>query len=258
MGDHLVLAVAGLPPGAEVRRQAARIADLAPADFDRRLVGILPRVLLSGLSGDRAEQLSTGLAALGYTLLTCDPAAVPGDGDRLVARELQLADRALVITDGQGNTHTCPRAAISLFQRGVRLSRTTTKATTSERRFSIGKALLSGGLLLTSKVERTQVKTRDSQEAFLLVQRSDGEPDIIVYERRLDYRFLGPEMSTSSRTNLDRVLAALCGLAPDVAVDERVAQPGFVSGLPTTPADPVDLALFLVTLARLKHPDQQP
>jgi hypothetical protein len=31
-----------------------------------------------------------------------------------------------------------------------------------------------------------------------------------------------------------------------------VAKPGFVSGLPLTASDPVDLALYLVTLARTR------
>ena len=125
--------------------------------------------------------------------------------------------------------------------------------TTSERRFAPVKALLSGGLLLTKKVERTAVKTSEHPEWFVLVQRNDGGPDIIIYERRIDYRFLGAEMLPSSRGNLELVFARLRALAPGVATDDRVGQPGFVAGLPACRADPVDLALVLVALARLKE-----
>jgi hypothetical protein len=60
---------------------------------------------------------------------------------------------------------------------------------------------------------------------------------------------MGAEMQPSSRANLERLWAWLSRLAPPGALDERVARPGFVTGLPATAADPVDLALFLVALA---------
>jgi hypothetical protein len=249
----MLLAVVKIPPHAEARRQAARLTELAPADLDRRLVGTLPRVLLTGLSEARAGELAAALEALGFVVVTCDPRAVPGDGDRVVARAIELADRALVITDAPGDVHTCGREAMDLFQRGLRVTRTSTKVTTSERRFDVGKALVTGGLLLTRKVEKTRVKTRENEDAFLLIQRSDGEPDIILYERRIDYRFLGAEMLPSSHANLELVHRRLCALAPGVDTEGRVADPGFVAGLPASGADPVDLALLLVALARLKE-----
>ena len=247
------MAVVSIPVEPDARKRAALLAELAPADLNRRLVGTLPRVLASGLSEERAAGLASELEALGFTVITCDPAAVPGDDERVIARRVDFADRALVVTDGQGNTHTCSPQTMGLFQRGVRHSRKSTKVTTSERRFAVGKALLTGGLLLTKKVEKTTVKTRESEEGLLLIQRTDGEPDIILYERRVNYEFLGPEMLPSSRGNLDLLWLRLCALAPAVATDDRAAQPGFVSGLPATSADPVDLALLLVALARLKE-----
>jgi hypothetical protein len=253
MKGNVLLAVVNVPAEVDVRRRAAVVTELALADLNRRLVGTLPRVLASGLSEERAAAMAAELEALGFTVITCDPVAVPGDDERVVARRVDFADRALVVTDGQGNTHTCSPQAMGLFQRGVRRSSKTTRVTTSERRFAAGKALLSGGLLLTKKVDRTTVKTSESEECFVLIQRSDGEPDIIVYERRVNYEFLGPAMLPSSRGNLDLVWRQLCALAPAVKTDDRVAQPGFVNGLAATRADPVDLALLLVALARLKE-----
>jgi hypothetical protein len=209
--------------------------------------------LLTGLAPDQAPALGGALEALGFQVVTCDPEAVPGDGDRVVARAIELADRALVITDAQGDTHTCSRAAIGWFQRGRRVLRKTTQVTSSERRLDVGRALLTGGLVLTKKVEKTTTKTSETPDAFVLVQRTDGEPDIMLYERRLGYRFLGADMAASSRANLDLVHARLSALAPDAATDDRVGQPGFISAMPTTRADPVDLALLLVTLARLRQ-----
>jgi hypothetical protein len=179
-----------------------------------------------------------------------DPALVPDDEQRIVARRLEFPGDALVAFDQQGTPHRCPTRSISLFQRGLRRERTTTKVKVSERHLDVKKALLTGGLLLTKKVERTDLKVTESDEAFVLVERNDGAPDVILYERQLDYRFLGAEMAPSSRTNLDRAWARCKTFAPRAACDERLLQPGFIAGLPRTSADPVDLALALVTLAR--------
>jgi hypothetical protein len=106
--------------------------------------------------------------------------------------------------------------------------------------------------MLTSKVQKESVRTEEKREAFILLQRNDGQPDAIIYERRVDYRFLGADKQPASYANLERTLARLHALAPAASVDDRVAKPGFVSGLPLTASDPVDLALYLVTLAHTR------
>jgi hypothetical protein len=139
-----------------------------------------------------------------------------------------------------------------LIQRGVRMSTTSEKVVTNERKLDVGKAMLSGGLMLTSKVKKETVHTQENREAFLLVARNDGEPDAIIYERRIDYRFLGTDKQPSSFANLEKTLARLRALSPAVPVDDRLTRPGFVTGLPLVSADPVDLGLFLVSLARTR------
>jgi hypothetical protein len=95
--------------------------------------------------------------------------------------------------------------------------------------------------------------TNETREAFLLVQRGDGAGDLMLYERRLDYRFLGAEMQPSSHANFDRLVTRVRAFCPAVPVDERVAQPSFVNGLPATSGDSTDLALYLVALASARQ-----
>src|SRR5213075_3173191 len=100
--------------------------------------------------------------------------AVPGDGDRVLAARVEIDPRAggeLRATDAQGRTHACPGAAIALLQWGVRVKTESATVKTSERRLAMGKALLTGGLMLTKKVEKTAVQVTETREPFLLVQR---------------------------------------------------------------------------------------
>jgi hypothetical protein len=246
----VLLAIARIPDGVDARTRAAAATGLALADLNRRLAGTLPRVLLAAVPADRGHELGDALVAIGFGVLTFDVAAVPTDEDRVVARRVELAPDTLIVADSKGQSHRCSGRAIALLQRGIRVTRTDQKTTTTERQLSVGKALLTGGMMLTKKVERTAHNAVEASEPFLLLGRGDGESDIILYERRIDYRHMGAEMQASSRANLERLWTWLCRLTPPEAVDDRLARPGFVAGLPPTAADPVDLALFMVTLAR--------
>jgi hypothetical protein len=241
----MLVAIASIPERADARALAAKATGLPLADLNRRLAGVLPRVLFPGGAEPAVVE---ALQEAGFGVFTCDPALVTADDERVLARKVEFAHGAFLATDGRGQVHRCAPGEIALLQRGMRVAVTSEKVTTSERKLDVGRAVLSGGLLLTRKVDKTSVKTTESAEPFLLVQRT-ADPDLILYERRIDYRPLGAEMQPASRGNLEVVWSKLKAMAPD-RVDDRVARPGFVTGLPLTSADPVDLALALVSLAR--------
>jgi hypothetical protein len=248
----MFLVIANAPKDPAARTQAAQLAGLPAADFSRRLAGTMPRVLLAAAPVDHVGALVDGFESLGFAAFSCDPATAPNDEDRLLVRGMDVEAGSLAFLDGKGESHPCLGTAVSLIQRGVRVITTSETVKTTERRLDIGKAILSGGLLLTSKVQKQSVRSEEAREAFLLLQRNDGQPDAIIYERRVDYRFLGADKQPASYANLERTLVCLRTLAPAAPVDDRVAKPGFVSGLPLSSSDPVDLALYLVTLARAR------
>ena len=249
----MLLIVAQLPFGEggdpqEAHKKAAALCGLAPVDVATRLGGTLPRSLLSDASAARVDELRRGLAALGYGTFACDPAQAPSDAQRVHGRRLGTSPQGLLIIDRGDDEHLLPRAALRLVQRGVRVNSTTSTQQVTEKKFSVGMAALTGGLVTRKSVERTVTQQSESREAFLLLHRGDGEPDVILYERRLDYRFLGSKMGPASMGNLAATLDWLREWAPEVKVDDRVGRPGFVKGLPQTAADAVDLALYAVRL----------
>ncbi len=245
----MLIVIAKAPQDPAALKKAAQVTGMVLADLNRRLMGVMPRVLLPAAPAEGADGLVAGLEALGFVAFSCDAGTVPGDDDRVLVRAMEVRAEGVLFIDGQGQEHMCPKSAMALIQRGVRVSRTSEKVETTERRINVGKAVLTGGLLLTSKVKKEAVHTQESREAFVLVARKDGEPDAIIYERRIDYRFLGADKQPSSFANLEKTLARLRALAPELPVEDRLTRPGFVTGLPLVSADPVDLGLFLVSLA---------
>ncbi len=244
----MLLVVARVPGSPEAMTAAAKATGLALAEVRMRLQGTLPRVLLSDIDSDRIDAVSAALQALGFGVVCCDPAVAPSDDSRIVARRLEFTANQLVVIDGQETRHECPGDAVVLIQRGARVSRVTKNETTVKRQLSLGKAVVTGGLMWTKKVENKTRSVTETRDEFVLLCRNDGEPDIMLYERRLDYRFLGAQVAPSSHANFDLLLAKIRALTPGARFDDRIARPGFVAAMPSTSVDPVDLALFLVAI----------
>jgi hypothetical protein len=232
--------------------QVGAITDLVRADVARRLAGILPRVLLVDADGDRLRALSPELARAGLVTVVFHPGQVPTDEDRLVAHTLERRGRDLAVQAYEnGPWEELPGSAIALIQRGISSATTTRVEKTKETKLDIGKAILTGGLAFTKKVEKQTTHTQHSQSTFVLLHRNDGEPDVMLHERQINYRFLGPSMEAGSAVNLTRTLQLLQSVAPTAPVDDRAARPGFTLGFQGTGRDSVDIALHAVHLAYL-------
>ncbi|WP_243304265.1 hypothetical protein [Geothrix oryzisoli] len=244
----MFIALGRLPDHPDALARASRIAGLAPSDGARLLAGTFPRILLR--AAPDPEGLAAALTAEGFLAWISDPAQVPTDARRAVLRGLAWTTEGFEAQDAQGGTHVCPFPAVRLLQRGARIRTTTDLETTTTRKLDLGRAVLSGGMMLTKKVTRTTEHTTHAKEPFLLVQRDDGLPDLMIYEHRMNYQCLGPAMGPATLANLLLLTARFQALCPQAPLDDRVGRPGFVAGLPMLGVDPVDLGLHLVSEAR--------
>lgn len=246
----MLLVVLQAPPlTVALMSDIASVTGLSAADVRTRMAGVAPWVLVVSANADPLAEAQNALSKLQVRAMVCDPAVAPSDADRVIVRSLAIGPSYIKATDGAGQEHTCALQNVAMIQRGTRSSTSVQTTKTTERKFSAGRALLTGGLSLTKKEVIEQTKKTETNERFVLVARNDGEGDFMLYERRLNYQFLGAGMQASSYANLESVVALLKShTAKDI--DDRLAMPGFVGRLPKTRADPVDLALYLVQLER--------
>ncbi len=244
----MFLSLGPLPARPDAIPLAAQLAGLATADVMRLLTGTFPRILLR--NAPEPEALLAAFQAEGYLAWASDPAQVQSDAQRMVLRDLSWTEDGFLAQDGQGRSQACPFAAVRLLQRGTRTHAATVLETSTSRKVDLGRALLSGGMMITKKVTTTTERTTHAKEPFLLVQRSDGLPDLMIYEHRMSYQCLGTAMGHATLANLGLLVAKFQSLCPQAPLDDRVNRPGFVAGLPMLGLDPVDLGLFLVSEAR--------
>jgi hypothetical protein len=245
----MFLAVVRMPEVPDPIARAAAAVGLVRADAQRRLAGILPRVILVD-DAAAVDSAKAALDAAGFRTIAFDPRLAPGADDRVLARSLRIEGSELVAISGVGveTEHGVPLHSVALMQRAIGQTATSHTSTTRERRFALGSAVLTGGLKMTKTVERTVSSTTETRESLLVLQRRDGE-DVMLAEHRLDYRFLGAELQPTSHASFEATVARLRRAAPRARYDDRAARPGFVAGLPSCPGDRLDVALYLLRLA---------
>lgn len=217
-------------------------------DLRMRAQGVLPKVIHTDVDVERAGRLAIALRERGAAAFLLDPFTV-GQVPRLYARSLVWIDDGFAAVDGLGAQHPCPYSAIRLVQKGRKVHTESSEVTRTEKKFSVGRAVLSGGLILTKGVEKKELQSREDRVAMLLVQRNDGGDEIAIVEGHHDFRFLGAQMSPTSMVNLERTLVELRRRAPKLRVDDRAFQPAFLRGVPSVGVDQVELAFALVAAA---------
>lgn len=228
--------------------RAAQAVGLPAVDLRMRAQGVLPKVIHTDADVERAGRLATALRENGAAAFLLDPLGV-GQAPRLYARSLAWIDGGFAAVDGLGAPHPCPFSAIRLIQKGRVVHSESSEVTRTEKKFSVGRAVLSGGLLLTKSVEKKELQTRENRVAMLLVQRKDGGDEIAIVEGHHDFRFLGAQMTPTSMVNLDRTLAELRRRSPATPFDDRAFQQAFLLGVPSAGVDQGELAFALVAAA---------
>ncbi len=190
----MFIAVAGLPKPTAMQ-QAAALCGLAMMEVRSRCAGVLPRVLVRQAPEAEARRLAAGLEALGFRTFAAEVRQIPSDAQRIVARQLEWTDAGFTVTDGRGTRHDCPSATLALLQPGFRTAVPAEVVKTTERKFSLGRALATGGLSISKKVEKVTEQVSTSRESYILVVRTGGLPGIMLYESRLSFQCLGAESS---------------------------------------------------------------
>lgn len=178
-----------------------------------------PGPVVAATSGDREtlEIYAETLSGLGV------PAFVLGNASGrqpFVARRVGFADGGLVVESRDGGRAQMPYAQAKLLLRGMGLTDFTTIETETTRKLSLGRAVLSSGLLITKKVETVRSQTSSKRSSFMLVYY--GQNLIALDEESLQYDGLGDQMKATRSLNFEFVCTGLVRRAPGAIYDDRL------------------------------------
>lgn len=193
-----------------------------------------PPALLARLEPDRADAVVAALRKAGESALALDLGAVPSDEDRTVARSFVLADAGAAFTPSFGAPLEIAWADVLAVLRGARAFRSDVERTEKSRTLDLGRALASGGLVMTRTAKKTVRSSEEAIEQVILVYGRDGRVALLA-ETVLDFSCLGPKLQPSSTANMVTLAQALREKAKGAFHDERLVRLGrrslpFVAG----------------------------
>jgi len=225
MHGPLFIVAAGLLDGDVDERTTAlaRLLGLAPVEARMRVQPPAPRVLASFSERAAAERLAARLTSSGFAplLLSGDECEQPDA--RVPIHSFQRIPDGWQFETRDGWQRLVDDASLRLV---LKVSSTTTLTrtdTSTVRRFSLGKAVLTGGLSLTTKKTIETASTSVSTRASMLLV-ADGQPTFVFHESDLQFQGLGSALQPTRQANWQRFAADLCARTP--RVDDRLANRG--------------------------------
>lgn len=187
----------------------------------QRLIGGGPAGVAGFADSQRALDLAEQLKQRGFTTLVIDTAAVSGKAFAVRRFDLHADTLHLEASDGQMVEFAYNEIELLLPARSF-TGQTETK-TVTERKFSIGKTLLAGGIPMTKKVERQEEVT--SQERRNLLYLYAGQRPLILFSQNdLSYNGLGAAMQLTGDLNFAYLIAELRRRSSQARFDERLLQ----------------------------------
>jgi len=206
---------------AEIAQALAGALGIMVFEARQRLIGGGPSVVASFADFQQAELLTGKVRQIGIKALIVDVTPVNLRGSFLIVRRFEFGDRALNIETLNGQKETFPYAEIALLITGTSVVGHSTTKTIVEKKLSIGKTLLAGGIPMTKKVERQEEVASEESEQVLYLYAHD-RPTAIFRLNGMNYDGFGAEMKLSRALNFSHLISQLHLYASGAAFDDRL------------------------------------
>lgn len=187
----------------------------------QRLIGGPPAVAACCAGPEPAREVAVKLQEGGFQGFVVDAAKLDSGGEPVVARRFLPGERGMAVEAGNGQGGEVAYADIELLLRVSRITAQTTVMTTSERRLSVGRAALTGGLAVTKKVKGEEEVTSEEREEVLYLFAAGRSP-LAFAENGLNYGGLGAQMQPSRERNFLCLVNELRRRAASARYDERL------------------------------------
>lgn len=249
------------PPDAEATALAADLG-LTGYEAGQLVRGHLPSILLK--TGDRARALDLlgKLRGRGHEAVACDTAAVVAPEAMHELRGFRFEDDALVSLNQNGSSERLPWGELIAIVRAMHRVQGASTEKTRERKFDLGRAVLTQGLSMSKTVIKEAVSEVEQREPVLYLYRHQGPP-WLASESRCRYEGLGAALKPGRLENFNTLVRLVRERVPQVPFDERLVHvrsggdraKSDLLGTQTTAsnASTVDLLAHLVAMSLVKR-----
>lgn len=207
-----------------------------------------PVVVANFAAPEPAENCADRLRAAGFATLVVDSAQLETDQNRLLVSRLQFSDAGLQISTRDNQSLSLPFREIKLLLRGAGIVSSVQIETTTKKKFAIGRAIVSGGLVMHKKIKTVTEVTNQERQPFCHIYATD-RPPLALRQAELDYTALGAELRLSQEANFNWICTELRRHTPHALWNDRLqTRPAMAQLLGPTfdPARNLDLAITLI------------
>jgi hypothetical protein len=216
----VALAALGRPIEEEISPLAAL---LGTTPYEAGLVLRAPMPLVVARTEDKARALAIAsrLRERGHEVVALDTGTVVDSDAMTPIRLFRFEDGALVAIAQNGTEARAPYAEMVAIVRAMHVKRSESVMKEKETAISVGRAVLTGGLLATKTVEKQRTHKSEERESVVYVFRRDGEP-WLLRAGHARYDGLGADLKPTVIENLTTFVRLLRARAPHAVVDERL------------------------------------
>jgi hypothetical protein len=235
----------------------AEILGILVFEARQKIAGGGPAVLASFADPKQAETLAARLSQASVPALVIDSAVVRQRKASFPVRRFVLGAQALQLESFAAEPCEIAYGTIELLLVATCSSgEKQTTATVTERKFSIGKTLLAGGVPMTKKVTREEtVPSTERDETLWLYAR--GRATVVFSRGTMSYDGLDEAMQVSRDLNFGYLKNALRRLAPQATYNDRLLKRAAlvkVLGPALSPEADLDLAFEILARSLRENP----
>ena len=200
----------------------ALASNLGSTPYETRMLLLpgLPAIVLISPDKARALELLANLRQRGHHALAFDASAVVSSSAMQLMRRFRLEDDAIVAEKPDEGRLAYDDVLVMLrATHDTRFEQTTEH---SERKFSAGRAMLTGGLVVTKKESSTSVARSQERHEVLYLFRRSGQTPWLLPDSGPHYTWLGDRMASTERANFLTVVDMLRERTPGATYDDRL------------------------------------
>jgi len=245
--------------GEELARSLACVLGITPYEARPRVTtpGGGPAIVTSFAAADQAHDCAIKLQAGGFTPVLIDSEQMETDRNRLLVSQVQFTPEALHVVTQAEQQISLPYGKINLLLRGAGIISTIEIESTTKKKFALGRAVATGGLMMRKKVKTVTATANQDREPFCHLYTT-GQPPLVLRQADLDYSALGENRQLSRDANFTWICTELRRRCTNALWDDRLqTRPGLaqVLGPSFDPERHLDLAITLIAQSLLQSPD---
>lgn len=207
-----------------------------------------PLVVALILDKQKAEETVAALTRKGVNAFVLSKDEIELDKKRFFARTFELNNDFFRVESRQGQNIDLNYSSIKTMLFGSSISVHSEKEVVKDKKFSIGRTLMTQGLIRNKTVKR-QVRTDEqTRERFLHIFSPDC-PTVVLKENSLLYNSLGREMQATRAANFTYLVKELKKRSPGANFNDRLLSRSGQSqmlGAMLTPEEHLDIAITLL------------